>query len=96
LQKFNFLQVLPYGEDLGGVLSVTEPLELSSVEISRSAEKGIKQYILKTMQKHSKHRANIDFYALFVTNATNKQLTITKPIRKEKRKKSPKSKKRTN
>ena len=48
------------------------------------------------MQKHSKHRANIDYYALFVTNATNKQLTITKPIRKEKRKKSPKSKKRTN
>jgi hypothetical protein len=48
------------------------------------------------MQKQSKHRANIDFYALFVTNATNRQLTITKPTRKDKRKKSTKSKKRTN
>ena len=48
------------------------------------------------MQKHIKNRANIYFYALFVTNATNRQLTITKPTRKEKRKKSKKSKKRTN
>jgi len=48
------------------------------------------------MQNHSKHRANIDFYALSVTNATNILLTTTKPIRKEKRKKSTKSKKPTN
>ena len=48
------------------------------------------------MQNHIKHRANIDFYALFVTNATNRQITITKPKRKEKRKKNTKSKKRTN
>ena len=48
------------------------------------------------MQKHSKNKANIDFYALFVANATNRRLTITKPIRKDKRKKSEKSKKRTN
>jgi len=48
------------------------------------------------MQKHIKHKANIDFYALFVTNATVRLLTITIPIRKEKRKKSTKSKKRTN
>jgi len=48
------------------------------------------------MQNHSKHRANIDFYALSVTNATNILLTTTKPTRKEKRKKSTKSKKPTN
>jgi len=48
------------------------------------------------MQNHSKHKANTDFYALFVTNATNKLLTIIKPTRKEERKKSKKSKKRTN
>jgi hypothetical protein len=45
------------------------------------------------MQNHSKNRANIDFYALIVTNATNRQLSITKPTRKEKRKKKSKIKK---
>jgi len=48
------------------------------------------------MQKHSKNKANIDFYALFVANATNRLLTIVIPTRKEKRKKSTTSKKRTN
>jgi len=37
--KIKKLKALPYGEGLGGVLSVTERLVLSCVEISRSAEK---------------------------------------------------------
>jgi len=85
LQFLNFLQVLSNAEDLEGVKA------RNNNNLCK-----INNKIFNINYKPCKNKANIDFYALFVTNATNRQLTITKPTRKEKRKKSTKSKKRTN